>query len=123
VKLTLSKIGLVIAFIPLVISLCVFPFLPESIPVHFAPSAPNAWADKWSGAGITAMFILPLMSIILCGILYRVTPALNRMSKEIKGEIYNKKLTERTLEIIVPLIATVLLIAHIGIIGLILNSI
>jgi len=66
----LYKLGSIIAFAPLVLSLIIFPFLPETIPTHFGLGGqPDAWSDKWALAGLGTFFLLPLVSLAVFGFL------------------------------------------------------
>ena len=115
---TLPRIGLIIAFIPLAISLIVFPFLPEVIPVHFMGSSAS-WSDKWGAVGIMALFFLPLLSLTMCGLFYLATPTMHCISEETKEEDYDPK----HIDMIVPICSLLSLIFHILIVCLIRTSI
>ncbi|MDR2699198.1 MAG: DUF1648 domain-containing protein [Candidatus Methanoplasma sp.] len=116
---TLHKIGLIIAFIPLAISLVVFPLLPDTIPTHFSSGTPDAWSDKWGAFGITALFALPLMSLVMCGILYRTAPSWYRIAGEAGQAFKNPK----HMEMIIPSVAALILIMHIMTVCLLLNNV
>lgn len=118
VPATLSKIGLVIASIPLVAMLFLFASFPETIPTHFSGSIVT-WSDKWSATGVIASFLLPVLSLIICGLLYYWLPSMYRMAKEMNTAPKNPK----NMELLVPSIAIIFLITQIYIIALTLANI
>jgi len=113
---TFSKLGLVIIFATFVMTLALFLFLPEEIPVHFSGSS-VAWSDKWSVLGIGALFAIPTLSIILCGFIYLLIPTLRRIAEETKQPF------PKSVDKLVPSIAIFLLIIQILIVGLMLVNI
>ena len=121
VSKTISKIGFLIVLVTFIVAICVFATLPDTIPTHFTSGDPNAWAEKWSAFGIMAFFIIPLVSLIMCLSFYYGGPGMLRYvegtkpSKHGKDHIY--------IELLVPMIAVIMLIAQIIIIGLVLANI
>ncbi|MCL2317814.1 MAG: hypothetical protein FWC44_03225 [Methanomassiliicoccaceae archaeon] len=113
---TLLKIGLIVAFFPLLISLIVFFILPDSIPTHFFGQI--TWSDKLSPAGIMAIFGLPVATILIGLVLYRANPWIKIYVK--KNE---QKADEKFIDMILPLVAFSLLCVHIILISLILSNV
>lgn len=112
--------GLIIAFIPLVITLIMFSFLPETIPTHFTGATPDAWSDKGSALGIMSLFAIPLVSILICSSLYFALPGICRTAEKTSGQtIKNPKY----IEMIVPFTAVILLIGFIVTASLLLTNI
>jgi len=114
----LYKLALITMFVPLVISLILFPFLPEIIPTHFTGVTPDAWSKKWSVTAIMGLFMIPLISIIMCGLLYRGAPFVYQLAKD-----NDQTLKPRTWAIIILIFAVVFLIAQLWIVGLIISNI
>ena len=108
--------GLIVAFFPLLISLIVFPILPDSIPTHFFGQI--TWSDKLSAAGIMAIFFLPVMTILMCLVLYRVNPWMKNYVKATE-----QKTDPKYIDMILPLIAFSLLCIHIILICLIFSNV
>ena len=116
---SIPKVGLVIAVIPLLSMLVIFPFLPEMIPTHFGFAlSPDTFSSKWSAIGITALFLIPLSSIVSFIILYYAVPGLIRITEEDDHPPINPK----HLELIIPIAATCFLIAYVVSTCLLLNN-
>ncbi|MCL2608147.1 MAG: hypothetical protein FWD92_06320 [Methanomassiliicoccaceae archaeon] len=76
-KRGLYKVNMVIAFIPIVGALMIFPFLPEMIPTRFSGPGDGPfpiWSNKWSVTGLMSSFFLPLMTLFLFKIMYWFAP-------------------------------------------------
>ncbi|MDR1404949.1 MAG: SdpI family protein [Candidatus Methanoplasma sp.] len=69
---------LAVSLIPLFVAFILFPFLPETIPIHFSVGAPDSWSSKSGAAGIIALFLLPLISPVLCGVLITTQNTLDK---------------------------------------------
>jgi uncharacterized membrane protein len=112
------KLGLIVAFAPLVVSFAVFPFLPETIPTHFTGATQDAWSGKWSTIGIMALFMLPVISLVLYGFLYLLDPTTHRIAYA-----NGKPIDPKHWAILLLSVAVALLIIHIWIVGLMLSNI
>jgi hypothetical protein len=113
---TFYKVNMVIAFIPLIVSLIVFPFLPEMFPTRYSPTA--VWSYKWSSNGIMALFFLPALSLVFFWILYRAGPIMYGM-----GMNNGKPLTSKHWGTVVLFTIGVFLMVHMWYIGSVLLSI
>jgi uncharacterized membrane protein len=118
---TFYKLGLVIAIVPLVISLVIFPFLPGTIPTHFWGGDPNTWSDKWSASGIAALFMIPVLSLVIFGLLYGLAPILREAAKA--GDPTLRTFSKKKWEIFVLFTAAFIAAVHIWCIGLLLSNV
>jgi len=66
----LYRLNLVIASAPLVLTLIIFPFLPEMIPTNGV----KTWSSKYSVTGIAALFLIPLVSLVVFRLMYWFAP-------------------------------------------------
>jgi len=114
----LYRLGLIIAFIPLVLSQIIFSFLPETIPIHFSLTAdPDAWSPKWSFTAIGGIFTLPIISIVMFKIFSYITPSICKMA-----EYEGQDLDPKHWWIFVVLMAIFMLIAQLWIlVSILLN--
>jgi uncharacterized membrane protein len=111
---TLQKLAFGITFAPLVVSLIVFPFLPETVPTHFGFGGdPDTWSSKWSAVTIVALFWLPVMSFFVYGFLWAVRDVPTSQDKMLRPSTH---------AIIRLSTAAFMLIVHVLIIGLILSN-
>ena len=111
--------NIIIASIPLIASLIIFPFLPETIPHHFGSGGePDAWAGKWSAYGILGLFLLPVISLVMFYLLNRLAPLMQEIAKD-TGQNVSPNLGGY----IVLLTVSIFLAAHIWILSLVLSNI
>jgi hypothetical protein len=115
---TLYRLGLAVAFTPLVTSLVILPFLPETIPAYFMGTTPDAWSSKWSALGIITLFVLPLVSLIVYGLLRLLALALRGVPIS-----QGRPMTSKHWGAVILFVAILFLIVHLLIIGLLLSNI
>ncbi|MCL2890262.1 MAG: hypothetical protein FWF40_00010 [Methanomassiliicoccaceae archaeon] len=112
----LYRVNMIIAFVPLAVSLIVFPFLPEMFITRFSPE--EIWSGKWSSNGIMALFFLPALSLVFFWIFYRAGPIMYGM-----GMNNGKPLTSKHWGTVVLFTIGILLMVHMWYIGSVLLSI
>ena len=97
-------------------AICVFATLPDTIPTHSSLGGePDAWADKWSAFGIMTFFLPPLASLIVCLSLYYGGPGMLRFVEETKPSKHGYD--HIYIEMSVPMVAVIMLIAQIFLIS------
>jgi uncharacterized membrane protein len=81
----LYKWGLIVALVPLAVSLIMFPFLPEMVPTRFSGTGGGPypiWSSKWSMTGIMASFLLPLVTLFLFAFMRLIGPIIDESAKD-----------------------------------------
>jgi len=110
------KVSVIVAFIPLAVSLIVFPFLPEMFPTRSSPS--EVWSYKWSANGIFAMFFVPSFSLFFFQIFRWLAPIMYEV-----GMNNGKPLTPKQWGAIVMFMLGTFMIIHMWYIGSVLSKI
>lgn len=100
IRSILSFLYWILTIAPLIIAISIFPSLPEQVPAHYNVFGEvDRWGSKWE------IFIIPITSVLLCGIFYPL------MMLQMKKEKNSRH--ERALKIALLLLPVTLLLTFI----------